>query len=151
MQTDLDKIRAWIGTYPGYDILGSFSVDYTDQIPGNGGIFPSGLLEVGRKRDILGNVTVHNQYNFGLYYILTKSPEDIQGAEANAEWLLDFQRWVQEQSVRRLAPTFGDEPHAEQISAQNGSLYGTDEEGTAVYMVQLTVKYTKHYAFYEVM
>ena len=145
MQTDLDRLKAWIGTYPGHDILGSFSVDYTDQIPGNGGIFPGGLLEIGRKSDILGNMTVRNQYNFGLYYVLTKSPEDLQGAEANAEWLMDFQRWVQDQSVRHLAPTFGDEPRQEQITAQNGSLYGADEEGTAMYMVQLSVKFTKHY------
>ena len=145
MQTDLDRLKAWIGTYPGHDILGRFSVDYTDQIPGNGGIFPSGLLEIGRKSDILGNMTVRNQYNFGLYYVLTKSPEDLQGAEANAEWLMDFQRWVQDQSVRHLAPTFGDEPRQEQITAQNGSLYGADEEGTAMYMVQLSVKFTKHY------
>ena len=145
MQTDLDKIKAWIGTYPGHDILGQFSVDYTDQIPGNGGIFPGGLLEIGRKSDITGKVTVQNQYNFGLYYVLTKSPEDLESAEANAEWLMDFQLWVQEQSCRQLAPTFGDSPRSEQISAQNGSLYGTDEEGTAMYMVQLSVKFTKIY------
>ena len=40
---------------------------YTDQIPFNGGVFPSGLMEVSRTSDILGNVTVTNQYNFGLY------------------------------------------------------------------------------------
>lgn len=145
MQTDLDKLKAWIGTYPGHDILGQFSVDYTDHIPGNGGIFPGGLMEIGRREDIFGNVTVQNQYNFGLYYVLTKSPEDLQGAEDNAEWLMDFQRWVQEQSARHLAPTFGDVPRTEQISAQNGTLYGTDEEGSAMYMVQLSVKFTKNY------
>ena len=145
MQTDLDKLTEWIGKYPGHDILSQFSVDWTDQIPGNGGIFPNGMVEVSRKEDILGNATVENQYNFGLYYVLTKSPEDLQGAEANAEWLMDFQRWVQEQSVRHLAPTFGDDPLRERITAQNGTLYGADADGTAMYMVQLSVKFTKHY------
>ena len=145
MQTDLDKLKAWIGSYPGHDILGQFAVDYTDQIPGNGGIFPNGLVEISRKEDILGNVEVENQYNFGLYYVLTKSPEDLAGAEENAEWLMDFQRWVQEQSVRHLAPTFGDSPRTERITAQNGTLYGADADGTAMYMVQLSVKFTKNY------
>lgn len=145
MQTDLDKIKEWIATYPGHDILSQFSVDWTDQIPSNGGIFPNGMVEVSRKSDILGNVTVENQYNFGLYYVLTKSPEDLDGAEENAEWLMDFQQWVQEQSCRHLAPTFGDDPSTEQISAQNGTLYGADEEGTAMYMVQLSVKFMKHF------
>ena len=30
-QTDLARVRAWIATFPGYDILGAFHCDYTDQ------------------------------------------------------------------------------------------------------------------------
>ena len=67
--TPLETIRKWIATYPRYDILNDFSVDYTDQIPSNGGIFPSGLLEVSRTEYITGAITVENQYNFGLYYV----------------------------------------------------------------------------------
>ena len=69
--TALEKIKAWLVTYPEFDILNDFQVDYTDQIPNNGGIFPSGLVEVERRSDIMGNVTVTNQYNFGLYYVLS--------------------------------------------------------------------------------
>ncbi len=141
----LEKIKSWISTYPGYDVLGSFQVDYTDQVPSNGGIFPSGLVEISRSEDIIGNVTVQNQYNFGLYYVFLKDPGDDAGAQINADWIMDFQMWVQEQSVRGLAPTFGDEPRTERIQAQNGVLYDADEEGTATYMVQLSVKFTKYY------
>lgn len=42
--TALEKIREWLASYPGFDILSAFQVDYTDQIPANGGIFPSGLV-----------------------------------------------------------------------------------------------------------
>ena len=143
--TDLERIKNWISTFPGYDILGSFQVDYTDRIPSNGGIFPSGLVEISRTEDILGNTTVKNQYNFGLYYVFPKDPGDDAGAKINADWIMDFQMWVQEQSVRRLAPTFGDEPRTERIQAQNGVLYAADEEGTATYMVQLSVNFTKKY------
>ena len=143
--TALEKIRDFVKSYPGSDIFRRFHVDYTDQIPFNGGLFPSGLVEVSRKRDIIGNTTVTNQYNFGLYYVFEKSPGDDVGAMENADWVMDFQEWVQEQSVIGIAPTFGDEPESETITAQNGVLYDADEEGTAMYMVQLSVQFMKKY------
>ena len=143
--TALEKIREFVKQYPGADIFRDFHVDYTDQIPFNGGVFPSGLTDVSRGRDILGNVTVVNQYNFGLYYVFEKSPGDDVGAMENADWVMDFQEWVQRQSVLREAPTFGDELESEIITAQNGVLYDADEEGTAMYMVQLSVQFIKKY------
>lgn len=141
--TALERIKKWIETYPNHSIINDFQVDYTDQIPNNGGIFPSGLVEVSRKRDILGNVAIQNQLNFGLYYVFVKSIDDDVGATYNADWIMDFQTWIQEQSAAGLAPVFGDEPRTESIKAQNGALYGAEEEGTAMYMVQLSVNYTK--------
>lgn len=139
--TPLETIRKWIATYPRYDILNDFSVDYTDQIPSNGGIFPSGLLEVSRTEYITGAITVENQYNFGLYYVFEKPAGDDAGAEINAEWIMDFQEWVQAQSITGNVPVFGDKTL--EIKAQNGSLYDTDAEGTATYMVQLSVNFEK--------
>ena len=143
--TALDKLRNWIATYPGYNILDTFNVDYTDHIPSTGGIFPSGLVEISRSTDILGTVTVQNQYNFGLYYVFTKDPGDDATALTNAEWLMDFQLWVQKQSITGKAPAFGDDPQSERIQAQNGVLYAADAEGTATYMVQLSVTFQKYY------
>jgi len=113
--------------------------------PPPGGILPDGLVEVSRKRDIVGNVTVTNQYNFGLYYVFEKAPNDDAGAEKNADWIVDLQEWVQEQSVTGQAPVFGDVPRAERIIAQNGVLYEAGAEGTGTYMVQLSVLFTKRY------
>ena len=143
--TAREKIRDFIGSYPGADILQNFQVDYTDQIPANGGIFPSGLMEVSRKTDIFGNVAVTNQYNFGLYYVFEKAPGDDTGASVNADWLMDFQEWVQEQSALRQTPIFGDNPKKERISAQNGVLYDAQDEGQATYMVQLSVTFIKEF------
>ena len=145
--SDIEKVREWIETFPDHQKLDGFRVDYTDAVPNNGGIFPSGLVEVSRTTDIVGNVTVENQYNFGLYYVFPKDPGDDVGAAVNADWVMDFQKWVQDQSIRHLAPTFGDDPLYERIQAQNGELFSTDEEGTAIYMVQLSINFTK---FYEV-
>lgn len=143
--TDLEKVRRWLATYPGAAPVQSLKVDYYSPNPDNGSIDPSGLVEVSRKEDVLGNVTVENQYNFALYFVLLKSPDDDTGASDNAAMLMDLQRWIQEQSVRKLAPTFGDEPTKETIKAQNGALYAADEEGTAIYMVQLSINYIKHF------
>lgn len=143
--TALEKMRAFIGTFPDADILDSLSIDYTDSVPCTGGLFPSGLVEIRRTRDILGNVTVENQYNFALYTVLEKSPDEDEGATANAEWQIAFQEWVQAQSVAGTAPTFGDVPKDERITAQNGTLYSAEGEGTALYAIQISVTFTKRY------
>ena len=143
--TALEKIREFVGEYPGTDMLHDFQVDFCDQIPFNGGMFPSGLVEVSRKKDILGNTTVTNQYNFGLYFVFEKAPGDDTGATVNADWIMDFQEWIQEQSAMGLAPTFGDVPSREKITAQNGVLYSADGEGTAMYMVQISVQFVKEF------
>ncbi len=143
--TTLDIVRGWIATFPDYDIFSDFRVDYTDQIPANGGIFPSGMIELSRRKDIFGNVTVENQLNFGIYTVFAKAPDDDEGATINAEWVLKFQEWVQEQSVLGLAPAFGDVPNQVTIKAENGVLYEAQDEGTATYMVQLSINYIKKF------
>lgn len=141
--TPLETIRKWIATYPGHDILSDFSVDYTDQIPANGGIFPSGLSEVSRSEDVTGDTLVQNRYNFALYYVFEKAPGDDTGAVVNADWIMDFQEWVQAQAMAGAVPQFGDRTTA--ITAQNGALYSAEAEGTATYMVQLSVDFEKFY------
>lgn len=143
--TPLEKLRAWLATYDGFDILAQFQVDYTDQIPANGGVFPSGMVENSRTSDIFGNVTTDNQYNFGLYYVFEKAPGDDAGATINADWIMGFQEWVQAQSVIGAAPVFGDCPLDERIMAQNGVLYEASDEGLATYMVQLSVRFKKKF------
>jgi hypothetical protein len=141
--TDLEKIRAWIATYPGYHILEEFQCDFTDQaVPGNAGLFPAGLVEVARSRDVTGCVTVTNQYNFSLYCVFAKPGGDDGRATVNADWVMDFQRWVQKQSALGLAPVFGDIPAEERIIAQNGVLCDADKDGTVgIYQVQLSATY----------
>lgn len=143
--TTLEIVRNWIATFPQYDILSAFLVDYTDQIPANGGVFPSGLVEISRKQDICGNIAVENQLNFGIYTVFEKPQDDDAAATVNAEWIMDFQQWAQDQNILGLAPVFGDDPRKVVIKAQNGVLYSADGEGTATYMVQLSINYIKKY------
>ncbi len=145
-QTALEKMRAFVALYPDFDILGGFTVDYTDKVPDCAGLFPGGLVETRRRADILGeHVEVDNQLNFALYTRLAKDATDDEGAAANAEWQIGFQEWVQAMSATGQAPAFGDYPRSERIAAQNGAVYSADEEGTALYAIQLSVNYTKRY------
>ena len=141
--TDLECLIEWLKTYDGYDILGSCQVDYTDQIPNQGFVFPQGLVEVERREDILGNVTLTDRYNFGLYFTFEKALQDDTAARANASWVMDFQRWVQEQSARGLVPNFGNTETKATAQAQNGTLYSAEDSGTALYMAVLSVTFKR--------
>lgn len=141
----LETVRDWLTTFPQFNVLTGFQVDYTDKIPSTGGILPDGLVELSRRQDIVGNVTVTNQYNFGLYYVFEKAPNDDVGAAENADWIVDLQEWVQEQSATGAAPVFGDDPREERITAQNGTLMEANEEGTGVYVVQMSVRFIKKF------
>lgn len=144
--TDLEKLQAWMKTYPGADRMPTMQVDYTDHLPGQFGVFPAGLVEVSRMENLLGGVTVTNQYNFALYLVMAKEPGDDVAAAVNEDWVMDFQRWVQAQSVTHRAPTFGNrDTDRETISAQNGTLYTADDEGLAMYMVQLSAVFTDYF------
>lgn len=144
-ETPLGVMREFIESFPRAETLNQLTIDYADRVPGCAGLFPGGLVEVRRATDITGGVIAENQYNFALYMVLTKSPDEDEGATLNAELQMEFQEWVQEQSARGLAPTFGDEPRTERMTAQNGTIYAADEEGTAVYVVQITASFKRFY------
>ncbi|MEG0854575.1 MAG: hypothetical protein RSF82_11915 [Angelakisella sp.] len=143
--TPLEQIKGWLSTYPGYDILGNLNVDYTDKSPCSS-ISPGGMVEISRSENLVGDVTVTNQINFALYVVLDKAPGDNEGATINADWVMDFQRWVQEQSIRHRAPVFGNiDTDSEVITAQNGALYEANKEGCGIYFVQLSATYKLFY------
>lgn len=145
-QTDLERLTTWLQTWDGYSALRDMQIDYTDQIPGIFGLFPTGLTTTGSEDYIDGSRILFNQYNFAVYTVFTKAPGDGIGSAGNAEWVMDLQRWIQEQSMAHGAPTFGNvDQGLEEISASNGQLYDADAEGTALYMVQITASFHTYY------
>lgn len=144
--TDLERLKEWLQTYPGAAKLSELQVDYTSSLPGAFGVFPAGLVEVKRTENLWGDVTASNQYNFALYIVLEKSAGDDIAALVNADWVMDFQHWVQQQSAAHIAPTFGNvDAEQETIAAQNGALYEADADGLAMYMVQLAANFKTFY------
>lgn len=144
--SDLERLKDWLNTFPGAGELAGMRIDYTDSLPGCFGVFPAGLEEAERAENLWGDVTVSCRYNFALYVVFAKAPGDDAAALVNADWVMDFQRWVQAQSVAGLAPRFGNiEQNRETIKAQNGELYEADAEGLAMYMVQLQAAFKTFY------
>lgn len=145
MTDALDVMREFVESYEGFDVLGDLRIDYTSNVPNSAGLFPAGLVEVARRKDIFGNVESDRQANFALYTVMEKAPGDDSGATYNAGWLMGFQEWVLEQSALGLAPTFGDVPDEESMVAQNGQLYESDAEGWAMYAIQISASFTKRF------
>lgn len=141
----LEKIRSWIRTYPQIGRIQDLRVDYYSKTPDESSIAPSGIVEISRKEDVLGNIIVQNQYNFNIYFVLSKPIDDDHTSTDNADWLLDFQEWVQEQSIRKKVPVFGDDPKTETIKAQNGVNEYVTLDGVGMYTVLLSVNFTKTY------
>ena len=139
VMTDLDKLRQWLMTYPGWD--GELQVDFVDPEPGNAGLFPEGLEETEHKEDILGNLQIFCRYRFVLYRQMAGQ----QDGTHNAQWLLAFQNWVQQQSAEGLAPQFGDVPERERLQARSGALKKADQVGTGTYTVTLIAEFMKVY------
>lgn len=139
--TDLEKIRDWLPSYHGWDAGGLLYIDYTDTVPGCRGLFPKGMEQITRQQDVLGGCTVRCRSRFALYRVAARQED---GA-ANAQWLLDFQAWVRDQSAAGLAPIFGDDPAGEHIRAEQGCLQKAGKNGTGIYAVTLTAEYVKKY------
>ena len=136
----LQKVKQWLLTYPGWEDAQLY-VDYLEAAPSNSGLYPQGLEERSRRVDVLGNVKVSCRYRFALHRM---TAGQLNGEE-NARWLLDFQQWVQQQSIAGLTPQFGDVAAYEQIRAEKGQLREASQVGTGTYQVILIADFIKLY------
>ncbi len=137
--TELERLRQWLMTYPGWE--DSLQVDYSEDGPGNAGLFPQGLEELDRREDVLGNLLISCRYRFA---ICRQTAGQADGTD-NAQWLLDFQNWVQQQSAEGMCPRFGDVPGRERMQAQRGALKEVSRVGTGTYTVTLIADFMKVY------
>ena len=132
----LEKMETWLQTFPGWE--GAVQIDYADATPGSFGMYPQGVKELSRREDVLGNTAVRCRVTFLLRRAACPGKD-------SAQWLLDLQRWVMEQSRLGLAPKFGDEPRSEGIRAEQGKLEKSLQVGSGFYTVLLHAEFTKLY------
>jgi len=136
---ELENVRLWLMTYPQWD--GTLEVDYSEYKPACAGLYPQGLEEIKRREDVLGNVQVECRYRFVLY----RHTAGQQEGTAHAQWLLDFQNWVQQQSAVGLTPRFGDVPARERMQAVKGKWENRSQVGMSCYVVTLVADFIKIY------
>ncbi len=139
--TNLTKLRNWLLTFPLWNDEWELHTDHTEAEPGNSGLYPLGAEELSRREDVAGNVTVRCRCRFSLYRVTGQA--DLQ---ENAQWLLNFQQWVQQQSATAAAPRFGDDPKKERIWAEKGKRIRSTQAGTEKYGVTLIAEFQKHYS-----
>ena len=131
----INTLKNWLKTFPGWPDA-PFLTDTT--VPDSLGAFPRGLEVVQQQRDILGGCRQVCRLTLELGRVC---PQD----EAAAQWLMELQSWVLEQSALGLAPRFGDEPARERIVAEKAGLKDRTVPGTGIYTVKLTAQFVKHY------
>lgn len=138
--TQIEKMTQWLRTFPLWQEEALY-VDRTPPQTGNSGLYPTGVEELSRQEDIMGNVTVQNRMQFTLYRVTSDGADNTR----QAQWLLALQQWLQSQSAAGLAPAFGDIPHRERIRGEKGKRKTTTQAGTGTYLLTITVDYTKIY------
>ena len=138
---ELEKMRQWLKTYPGWQEGWKLSADNTEGSSGSCGLFPQGMEVTARYEDVMGNITLRCRYGF--YLEMMVSCDEKQ--EKTAQEVMDLQNWVQLQSIRRMTPAFGDVPEEETMKAEKGRLSRIRRPGIAGYQICLTAEFTKYY------
>lgn len=125
----LEKLQAWLSAYP-----------HWNGYPARICILPKGLEEISRREDVLGNALVGCRCYVTLFWEMESAGDDTE----NARRLLEFQNWVQEQSILGLAPKFGDVASEERIRTEKGGY--TPAAQIVTYTATLVADFMKGYA-----
>lgn len=136
-------------TYPGIDTGSQISVlPFQPNVTQGQGISYTGLGTPIIGRDVLGNTTITYRANFVLD-ILRQLIDPISNEEIT-EFIIEFERWVIEQSIAGHAPRFGNDiDYQETMWAQGGILYMTQMVDTpipfAAYRTNIIIQYQNIY------
>lgn len=137
--TDLQKVSRWVMTYPGWGKDEKLTIAYADAVPNHAGLYPTGVKQIAMHQDLLGNVTARYRYSFVIYRVVGMQTKQ----EENAQWLIDFQRWVYQQNYSGTVPQLGEGRTC--LRAENGRLYKTSQAGTATFAVDLIAEFDASY------
>jgi len=148
----INELRDFIITFPrwaNYSItppqniaLDKFDTDRTPRLSlvmtGNN------ITANGEKFFIDGSAAITRQADFSLNLSIGAGGSSARAAVN--EFLFDFTGWLDESSVARRVPAFGDEAEAERTWASGGGFLGDAVEGrTSVYKINLHKIYTRNF------
>ena len=128
------SLQDWLETFDGMDL-----VIYTDRTEEENSSYAVSPTENSSKRDVCGGY-VHTQgYQF-LAKEAALNEVDRQGAY---EFLDRFTAWIEEQDDAGNYPDLPAPYKVERIEVFNAMLFDLNEDGTGIYYVQLTMKFSK--------
>ena len=133
---DLEWIRSWLLTYPGWD-ESSLQVDFSEGKPESTGLFYNGTREISRQIDVQGNALVCRRHSF----TLRRNVPDHTGSGAPAKYLMDLHGWISRENTLGNAPALGCLPERNRIAAGEGGLVKVTAGGVAVYEMKLWVEF----------
>lgn len=146
-ESKITKIREFILGYPNINGFSESEINWDDADSGYG-IIPVSENIVGHTEDITGDAILYKQYNV-LLYSSVFTTNDVVRLETTG-WIEKFTEWIETQSVMGTAPTLGDNPDTEHITAQNGMSFELSDDGqSGRYQIQIQCFYEKHYKNYK--
>lgn len=141
----IQKIREFIAGCPFMDkFTNDVHIDWTSENIGDYGLIPTGESVIETQRDVLENKVIYKRYDVSLC-AMHFTVNDIIRIESNG-FLEEFIQWIEQQSNTGSAPTFGDNPADEYMTAANGMLYQLSSDGTTGrYEIKIQCFYEKNY------
>lgn len=120
----------------------------TDEPPGTS-VEYNGSVVVSRMTFVVGSFEQERQMNLTLW-LARQSNDNVYRTET-ADFLSNFEEWVDYCQSRGTTPKFGDEPDSEIMWAENGMYFSEwdEEKKASLYMVQLHIQYKKYYEMEE--
>ncbi|HCA29832.1 MAG TPA: hypothetical protein DEP23_09820 [Ruminococcaceae bacterium] len=135
----IKSVQAWLEGFTGLEFKSFQEIltDFTEELPSSYALAPAGNSKV--TEDIMGNRTYQNSY---ILYAREPAGNEVDRAE-NYDFLEALNDWIEEQDDKRNYPQLPDSRKVESITVSNIMMFGVDDNGSAVYQIQMQLIYTK--------
>lgn len=135
----IKAVQDWLSEYEGMSMrpLSEIRTDLTEEQPSSYALAAAGNSKI--EEDILGNCTYQNSY---VFYARELASNEIDRADTH-EFLDRLKEWIEEKNASGDLPSLPDGYTAEGIEVSNAMLFGIDENGVALYQVQIQLTYVK--------
>ena len=135
----IKALQDYLTTYDGIELkpINQVLTDRTGESPSSYALAPSGDNRI--VADILGNKTIENNYVF----FAKEAAADEVDRQDNYDFLENFREWLDDQNDAGNLPTLPGRYEAESLEVSNSMLFDIDEDGTALYQIQIKLTITK--------
>jgi len=135
----IKAVQDWLSEYDGMSMrpLSEIRTDLTEEQPSSYALAAAGNSKI--SEDILGNRTYQNSY---IFYARESAGNEVDRADTH-KFLDDFREWLEEKNVQRDLPVLTDGYESDHIEVSNAMLFDVDENGLALYQIQIQFIYKK--------